>query len=153
MRFDEKDIEILKLLQQDAKMPHKEVAKKLGLSVTPAYERIKKLEKQGFISKYVAVVSAEKLGFELTAYCRIKLKEHETSKINAFEQKVCSLPQVQECMHLSGDSDYLLKVYTKNMEDYQEFITQKLANVPNISNVRSSFVMKKVKEDPSINIL
>jgi len=152
MKFDSKDIKILELLQEDGKITHKEIAEKLGLSVTPVYERIKKLEKAKYISKYVALVEPKTVGLEFCAFSSIKLKEHESHKIAIFEEQVALLDEVQECFHLAGDSDYLLKVHVKDMEEYQRFLTTKLASIENISNVKSSFVMKEIKRETKLPV-
>lgn len=152
MKFDSKDIKILELLQEDGKITHKEIAEKLGLSVTPVYERIKKLEKAKYISKYVALVEPKLVGLEFCAYSSIKLKQHEAQRIATFERDVALLEEVQECYHLAGDADYLLKVHVKNMEEYQNFLTTKLSAIENISNVKSSFVMKEIKRETKLPV-
>lgn len=143
--LDQMDRRILQLLQEDAKYTNKEIAAQLGMTTTPVFERIKKLEELGYIRKYVALVDKKKLGYMLVAYCDVSLKEHTQAYIKKFEAEVLSLKEVIECYHIAGVYDYLLKVITKDMATYQDFIINKLAALENIGQVQSSFVMTEVK--------
>ena len=143
--LDTIDHHILDLLQQNAKYTNKEIASRLGMTTTPVYERIKKLEEGGYIRKYVALVDREKLDYALVAYCNVSLKEHAQNYLNQFEQQVLALAEVQECYHIAGAFDYLLKVVIRDIPAYQDFIVNKLAALDNIGNVQSSFVMTEVK--------
>jgi Lrp/AsnC family leucine-responsive transcriptional regulator len=143
--IDATDLRILNLLQEDAKFTNKEISTKLGLSITPVYERIKKLEERGYITAYRAIVDKYKLGYQLTAFCNVRLKEHTTVYLRQFENQVQELPEVMECYHIAGMYDYLLKVVIFDMRDYQHFISDKLASLPNIGHVQSAFVMSEIK--------
>lgn len=142
---DKTDLEILRLLQQDAKMTIKELAIRLNLSQTPVYERIKKLEAEGMITAYRAIINAKKLGYSLVAYCNISLITHQRAMLEKFETDVQQIKEVSECYHIAGMFDYLLKVVVKDMDEYQQFLTKKLASLENIAKVQSSFVMTEVK--------
>ncbi len=148
--LDPIDLRILDLLQEDAKLTNKEIAAQLGMSTTPVYERIKKLEEKGYISQYVALVDRKKLGFPLVAFCNVSLKEHSNKYLKIFEREVLSLNEVIECYHIAGAFDYLLKVLAQDMGTYQDFIVNKLAKLENIGNVQSSFVMTEVKYSTKI---
>jgi DNA-binding Lrp family transcriptional regulator len=139
------DSEILKMLQEDAKYTNKEIAAALGLTTTPVFERIKRLEKEGFILRYVALCDASKLGFQLTSFCNVSLKEHAKEFLIRFEKDVQSLDEVMECYHIAGMYDYLLKVVVRDMQTYQNFVAKKLAALENIGRVQSSFVMTELK--------
>jgi Lrp/AsnC family transcriptional regulator, leucine-responsive regulatory protein len=139
------DVKILQLLQGDAKLTHKEIAANLGLTITPAYERVRRLEREGFIRKYVALAAPEKLGFGLVAFCNVSLVQHSTPLLKLFEEKVLSLHEVISCYHIAGQFDYLLKIVVRDMDAYQRFIVDKLAALDNIRQVQSSFVMTEVK--------
>ena len=139
------DLRILALLQEDGKMTNKEVAGRLGLTVTPVYERIRRLEREGFIRQYAALLSKEKLGLEVLAFCNVSLREHSRPLIKQFEQEVLLLKEVLACWHIGGGFDYLLKVVVEDMESYQTFIVDKLAALDNIGQVQSSFVLTEVK--------
>ena len=141
------------LLQQDAKLTTKQLAYHLGLTVTPVFERIKRLEKQGIISKYIAVLDNKKIGKNLVAYCNVSIKEHSRDFINNFESQIVNFPEVMECYHIAGMYDYLLKIVTKNMDSYHDFIYNKLATIKNIGNVRSSFVMNELKNSTAHQLL
>ncbi|MFT5386070.1 MAG: Lrp/AsnC family leucine-responsive transcriptional regulator, partial [Saprospiraceae bacterium] len=113
----------------------------------PIFDRIKRLEKEGFIKGYSTIIDKEKLGFKLVAFCTVRLERHHKDCLNEFERDVKELPEVAECYHIAGMFDYLLKVYVKDMVDYQYFITKNLASLKNIGRVQSSFVMTEVKND------
>lgn len=151
--LDPIDLRILDLLQSDAKLTNKEVAAQLSMSTTPVYERIKKLEEKGYISRYVALVDRKKLGFPLVAFCNVSLKEHSNKYLQIFEREVLSLDEVIECYHIAGAFDYLLKVLAQDMGTYQDFIVNKLAKLENIGNVQSSFVMTEVKYSTKIKTI
>lgn len=140
------DLCILDLLQENAKWTNKEIAASLGMSITPVYERIKRLEQEGYIERYVTILNREKLGRRLVAYCNVSLKEHSKPLIQQFEKEVQSLEEVQECFHVAGQFDYLLKVITANMDSYQDFIVNRLAALDNIRQVQSSFILTEVKK-------
>ncbi len=147
VKIDATDRRILQLLQKDGKIKIKEIAHELNMSNTPIFERIKRLEKEGLILGYSTLVDKEKLGFKLVAFCSVTLERHHKEYLGQFETDVMEIPEVIECYHIAGMFDYLLKVYVKDMTDYQLFITQKLASLPNIGKVRSSFVMTEIKND------
>ncbi len=145
IKLDKTDKKLLTLLQQDAKLTTKQLAHHLELTVTPVFERIKKLEKQGVISKYVALLDKEKIGLKLIAFCNVSIKEHSREYIYHFESQITKFSEVMECYHIAGMHDYMLKIVTKNMDSYHDFIYNKLATIENIGNVRSSFVMNELK--------
>lgn len=139
------DLKILKLLEQNAKLTNKEIAAQLGLTITPIHERVKKLERDGYIVKYKAEINRRKVGLKLLAFCSVSLKNHQREFIEKFEEDVMHLTEVIECYHIGGMFDYLLKVLVKDMETYQNFVSRKLADLDNIGNVQSSFVMSEIK--------
>ncbi len=143
--LDATDLRILHLLQEDAKMTTKEIAAQLGMTTTPIFERIKRMEREGFIRNYVALLDKNRVGLSLVAFTNVSLKEHFTEFLTRFEEAVSSLPEVNECYHIAGSYDYLLKVVVKDMAAYQHFVAKKLAALENIGRVQSSFVMTEVK--------
>ncbi|MFT4536821.1 MAG: DNA-binding Lrp family transcriptional regulator [Saprospiraceae bacterium] len=145
--IDAIDRRIIHKLQQNGKETMKEIADSLGMSTTPVYERIKKLEREAYIEGYTAIVNKEKMGFQLVVFCTVTLESHHTDFIEQFESDIKSLPEVMECYHIAGMFDYLLKIYATDMADYQKFITQKLAAISNIGRVQSSFMMTEVKNE------
>lgn len=144
--MDNIDQSLLRLLQENAKLTNKELAGKLGLTITPVHERIKKLEREGYISGYSAMVNRHKVNLGLEVFCSVSLKDHQKEYIEQFEQDVMVLDEITECYHIGGRFDYLLKVAIKNMEAYRDFVSQKLAELDNIGNVQSSFVMSEIKK-------
>lgn len=150
MAIDATDRRILALLQEDGKMKIKEIAAALQMTNTPVFERIKRLEKEEYIKSYTAIVDKEKMGFMLTAFCSVTLEKHHKEYLDQFEADVVQLPEVNTCYHIAGMFDYLLKIYVRDMDHYQHFITQKLASLANIGRVQSSFVMTQIKSDEGL---
>ncbi|MEO9802882.1 MAG: Lrp/AsnC family transcriptional regulator [Reichenbachiella sp.] len=144
--IDQTDLKILDCLQEDSKMKMKQIAEHIGMTITPTYERIKKMERLGIIEKYTIQIDPKSLGYDLIAYCSVTLKEHSQQNLKQFEEGVQKLTQVLECNHMSGNFDYLLKVVVKDMKHYQLFISDHLAALDNIGQVQSYFVMKTIKE-------
>ena len=152
MKLDEIDLKILRLLQKDAKLTNKALSANLALSVTAVYERIKKLEKTGFIEGYVALVSKEKVDKSFIAFCHVKLVQHTQDNVKQFEREVIAIDEVLECYHLSGDYDYLLKVHVKDMVSYRKFMIEKLTNLNHIGSTHSMFMINQVKHTTALNI-
>lgn len=147
MKLDETDKALLMHLQNDAKLTTKELAGRLNLSPTPVYERIRKLENEGVIKKYVALVDREKIGKDLMILCNIRLKEHEKEAGAMFVQEIVKMPEVIECLNVSGDYDFIIKVVVSDMREYQSFVMNKLASLPNIGSTQSIFVMGEIKNE------
>ncbi|WP_449387989.1 Lrp/AsnC family transcriptional regulator [Chryseobacterium lineare] len=145
MAFDETDKKLLFFLQDDSKQTTKELSYKLGLSVTAVYERIKKLENTGVISKYVAILDRHKIDRDFIVLCHVKLTQHKKEYVLQFEREIINLHEVTECFHVSGDYDYILKISVKDMEDYRNFMLSKLTTLQHIASTHSSFMISEVK--------
>ena len=143
--MDAIDKKLLGLLQEDTKKTTKELSLILNLSVTAVYERIKKLEREGIIRNYVALLNRNKIEKAFVVFCHIKLIQHTKDVIHTFENEVVRLDEVSECFHVSGDYDYILKVSVKDMEEYREFMVTKLTGLQHISSTHSSFMIGEVK--------
>ena len=143
--MDKLDRKILMSLQQNGKQNTKEIAAKIGLTATPTYERIKRLEQSGVIKKYVAILDRNLIGKQIIAYCQITLFKHQKELIDAFKTSISSLQEVMECHHVSGNFDFLLKIAVEDMNSFQSFINDKLSAVDGISTIHSSFVMDSNK--------
>ena len=128
------------------------MANKVNLSTTPVFERIKRLEKNGYIKKYVAVLDAEKLDKGLTVFCNITLKQHTREIGNKFVKDIVAIKEVTECYNVSGDYDFLLKVMVKDMKHYQDFVLNHLGSIKNIGSAHSTFVMGDIKNTYSVPI-
>ncbi|MCF0058264.1 Lrp/AsnC family transcriptional regulator [Dyadobacter sp. CY356] len=151
--LDDTDCKILHYLQQDATLKTRELSEKLNLSYTPVYERIRRLEKEGIIKKYVALVDREKVGKKLMVFCNIALKEHSLTMGEKFVKAVLAMPEVMECFNISGDYDFLLKIVVNDMSQYQHFLMQKLGSLENIGSSHSLFVMGEIKNTSEIEML
>jgi len=152
IQLDAIDFRLLKLLQAKSNLTTKELAAKVNLSTTPVFERVKKLEKEGYIKKYVAILDAEKLEKGLIVFCNITIKEHTREIGNQFVKDILSLEEVTECYNISGDYDFLLKVLVRDMKEYQNFVLNHLGGVKNIGSAHSTFVMGEIKNSYSIPI-
>ncbi len=152
MKFDEVDIRLLSLLQEDSKKTTKEYANHLNLSVTAVYERIKRLEKTGVVLKYVALVDKKKVSKAFVVLCHVKLIQHVKEFVVQFERDVLKLEEVTECYHISGDYDYILKIHVSDMEAYRDFMVTKLTALKNIGSTQSSFAIAEVKHTTAIAI-
>lgn len=150
MKLDEKDKNLLFLLQEDAKQTTKELANKLNLSVTAVFERIKKLERQKILEKYVALVNKRKVEKDFIVMCHIKLIQHKKEYIHQFEKEIVQFPEITECFHVSGDYDYILKICLKDIQDYREFMVTKLTTLQHIASTQSSFTIKEVKNTTTL---
>lgn len=150
MDLDDADKKILRQLQENARLTNKDLAKKLGLSITPVFERVRKLEKRGFIKKYVAVLDNEKVNRGMTVFLHIKMQSHNHESIERLMQEVQSLEEVMECYHVTGETDFLMKVLVPNMRAYEDFVLGKLTKISGIGNINSSIVMREVKHKTSI---
>lgn len=149
--LDSKDKKLLVLLQNDAKKTTKQLANELDLSVTAVFERIKKLEKQQIIKKYVALLNTEKIHKNFIVLCHVKLVQHKKEYISQFENEITQFSEVLECFHVSGDSDYILKICVRDIQEYREFMVSKLTNLQHISSTQSSFMIKEVKNSTVID--
>jgi len=152
MKLDQIDSKLLVLLQEDTKKTTKELSLILNLSVTAVYERIKKLEREGIIKKYVALLDRNKIHKGFVVFCHVKLIQHTRENIATFEQQVVQLTEVLECFHVSGDYDYILKVFVENMEEYREFMVTKLTTLQHIGSTQSSFMIEEVKNTTAFKL-
>lgn len=145
MKLDDIDRRLLQLLQQDSRQTNKALSVKTGLSVTAVYERIRKLEREGVIGRYVALLDKKKIEQAFVVFCHIRLVQHSREFLTRFESQVRKLEEVHECYHVSGDYDYILKVFVRDMEAYREFMVSKLTTLEHIGSTQSSFVISEVK--------
>ena len=150
--MDAIDKKLLGLLQADTKKTTKEFSMVLNLSVTAVYERIKKLEREGVISKYVAILDRNKVEKAFVVFCHIKLIQHTKDLIHTFESEVIKLDEVLECFHVSGDYDYILKVHVKDMDEFREFMVTKLTGLKHIGSTHSSFMIGEVKNTTAFTL-
>jgi Lrp/AsnC family leucine-responsive transcriptional regulator/Lrp/AsnC family transcriptional regulator len=148
--LDETDLLLLKILSNNSNFTTKELAAQVNLSSTPVFERVKRLENNGYIKKYIAVLDAEKFNQGFVVFCNIKLKQHDRTIGHHFVQDILKIDEVVECYNVSGDYDFFLKVYAKDMKHYQDFVFNKLGSVNSIGSTHSTFVMAEIKNSHNI---
>ena len=144
-RLDEKDIEILRALQRNARLTNKELAAQVHLSTTPTYERVKRLERQGFIKQYATGLDANKLNKGFAVFCSVKLRRLNSDYALAFTEMIKQVPEVTECYNISGSFDYLLRIQAADMKSYQQLLLNVIGRHENIDSLESTFVMEEVK--------
>jgi Lrp/AsnC family transcriptional regulator, leucine-responsive regulatory protein len=152
IKIDEIDRKILTSLQANARLTYKEIAQSINLSLTPVHDRIKRLENEGVIEKFVAILNKKKLGIGLTVYSQVTLIR-QTREVSAiFDEAIKKLPEVVECNFVSGSFDYLLKINVIDMEAYHNFHQMKLSIIEGVSLINSFFVMSEVKSTTEITV-
>lgn len=151
--LDDIDRQILKLLEEDAKTGAKSIAGQLGLTKTPVYERIKRLESEGFIKNYKAVLDTTKIEQSITVFSFVSLDAQKGSLMDEFLENVSKFNEVTECYVVGGEFDFLLKVTVKNLDAYYDFAKTRIASLPNIGAVKSAFVLNEVKNSQHFPLL
>lgn len=147
---DKTDIRLLKLLQEDSSLTTKELAARVNLSATPVFERIKRLERLGYIKKYTAILDASKLNKGFMVICNIRLKQHSKELGKQLMAEILKIDEITECFNISGDYDFMLKIYVESMQHYQDFVLNKLGEIPAIGKLQSLFVMGEIKQTNAI---
>ncbi|WP_418638231.1 Lrp/AsnC family transcriptional regulator [Winogradskyella sp.] len=150
--LDNIDTQLLTILQKNSNRTTKSIAEELGMSTSPIFERIKKLEKEGYIEKYVAVLNNKKIGLKLTVFIGITLQGHTRSYLEKFVKEINNFPEVVECHRVSGNFDYLLKLVVEDIEAYETFIISKLTLLPYLGNVQSLIALSTSKETNEIDL-
>lgn len=145
MNLDDIDRKILRLLQEDAHLTLKDISNKINLSLTPVHDRVKRLEKEGIIERYVSILNKKKLGKNLTVYCQVTLVKQTFDISDSFNRAILDLPEVLECNFVSGNFDYMLKIVLPDMESYHHFHQMKLSALPEVSLINSFFIISEVK--------
>ena len=151
-KLDKVDLQILRTLQENARLTTKELAAQVSLSSTPVFERLKRLEREGYIKKYIAVLDADKLNQGFVVFCNVKLRRMNKDIAMEFTRIIQNIPEVMECYNISGSYDYLLKIHAPNMKYYQEFIINVLGTIDSLGSLESMFVMGEVKHDYGLHI-
>ncbi|MBT4740379.1 MAG: Lrp/AsnC family transcriptional regulator [Rhodospirillaceae bacterium] len=144
MDLDEIDLRILNHMQGDARLTNVELAERVGLSPSPCLRRLRKLEKDGVIQGYMTFVDQTKVGLPVSVFVSVALKEQSEAALEEFEESVSALPEVMECYLMTGTSDYLMRVVTQDLADYERFLKNHLTRIPAIASIQSSFALKQV---------
>ena len=150
--LDKTDLEILRTLQENARLTTKELASRVSLSPTPVIERQKRIESKAYIKKYIAILDAEKLHRGFIVFCNVKLRRINRDIAAEFTQMIQTIPEVTECYNVSGSYDYLLKIHAPDMKYYQEFILNVLGSIDCLGSIESTFVMDEVKHQFGIHL-
>lgn len=150
--LDAIDRRMLRILQKDSHLTVKELAAKVNLSPSPAFERQKRLEREGYIERYMAVVNPDKVGNGILVLCNIRLKQHTQHLIQQFMDAVQAIDEITECYNTSGDFDFLIKVYARDMKAYQQFMLNTLGKIECIGSLHSIFVIDQTKSTRGVPV-
>ena len=150
--IDPTDKRILAILQEDGRRRNTELADAINMTPAPCLRRVKELEESGVIRKYVALVEPRLVGLNLTALIEVKLVSQTLSRLESFERTVSKLPNVLECFLVTGDWDYVLKVLVGDLDEYQKFLVTQLTSLRDVQNLKSTIVMKSVKQTTAIHL-
>jgi Lrp/AsnC family transcriptional regulator len=152
MKLDKFDREILRVMQKDATVSMADLSQKVGLSHTPCWRRVKRLEADKIILQKVTLLDSKKLNLGVSVFIYVTLKNHDGESLNDFEKAVQSIESIVECHTTSGDKDYLLKVIVESIEEYEHLLKTKLTNLPLVDHLSSTFALKQVKNTTELPI-
>lgn len=150
--IDELDTIILDILQADARISNAELARRVNLSPPATLSRVRRLEENGYIENYVALVNRQRAGYDMFCFVRVSLQLHDTEQVTGFRDAVQNMPEVLECHHVTGDYDYLLKVVAHNTKDLEDFLINRLTPIPGVARIYTSLVLNEVKTSTVIPI-
>jgi DNA-binding Lrp family transcriptional regulator len=146
-RIDKTDLKILDILQADGRISNAELARQIQMSPPPTLERVKKLERNGFIGSYVALADPEKLGLKCVTYVEVTLVRHGQAGVERFMADITQLEEVMECHHITGGADFLLKVMTRDIRAYEDFILHSLTALPDVQHLKTLVVLSTLKQE------
>lgn len=144
MRLDAIDRRILEAVQADGRITNQELADQVGLSPSPCLRRVRQLEADGVIARYVALVNPEPLGLDVTAFVRVRLDQQDDRHLDAFEAAVSQFPEVMECYLMTGEADYQLRILVRSLTEFEDFLRYRLTRVAGVANVTTSFALRPV---------
>ena len=150
IQLDAIDLRILKALQDDARLTNSDLADRVGLSASPCLRRVRRLEKEGFIRTYRAVLDREAIGLGLTVFVDIKVEKHNRETAQALQEALRALPEVVSCHMVSGAADFVAEIVVANLKAYERLLTEKLLTLPMIADIRSNFALSRVKSDAAL---
>ncbi len=150
--LDQIDNKILNLLQADARISNVDLADRVGLSPTPCARRVRGLEEDNTISRYVTLVNQKQVGLPVSVFISVSLEKQVEKSLEMFENAIADRPEVMECYLMTGDADYLLRVVTADLDEYEKFLIHHLTRVPGVSSIKSSFALKQVKYSTALPI-
>ena len=144
MKLDKFDVKILNILADEGRIGWRELAEKIGLSLTPTLRRVRLLEENGYIQGYSARLDETRLGGELVVFVSVAMDKQALEALTYFEERIAQVPEVMSCFLMTGDADYLLRVVVRNLHAYQSFLTNTLTRIPGVAHIKSSFALKTV---------
>jgi Lrp/AsnC family leucine-responsive transcriptional regulator len=151
--IDRYDRQILRILQEDGRISNQDLADRIGLSTSPCLRRVRVLEESGLIMGYRAFVDAKALGLSLLALIHISMDQHTPERFSHFEAQICEIPEVMECLLITGQSaDYQLKVIVRDMDAYQELLLNRITRITGVTGVHSSFILRRVVNKTALAI-
>lgn len=153
MKLDEIDIRILEILQRDGRITNAKLAAEIGISPPAMLDRVKRLEASGVIAKFVALVDRKKIGVGIMAFVSVSLAVHQFSSMDAFTAAMMELDEVLECYQISGENDFILKVALNSLDNYADFVNNKLTGIKGIQQIKSSFVLDTIKHDTAFPVV
>ena len=152
IKLDEKDILLLQLLQDDARISNAELARQIDLSPPGLQKRLRRLEESGIVERYVTLVNRESVGYDMLCFVQVTLRRHEPNAISRFRVVVQEMPEVLECFHVTGEFDYLLKVVVRNRKHLEKFLMESLTPVPGMDTIRTSLVLSDIKATTALKL-
>lgn len=150
--LDEIDLKILEALQEDGRITNVDLAAKVGLTAPPCLRRVRTLEERGYITSYHAHLDPVAMGFTITVFAMVSLKSQAEADLLAFEAYVAALPEVRECHMLNGEIDFILKVVAADLRSFQQFLTSRLTQAPNVASVKTSLTIRTSKNLPGVPV-
>ncbi len=148
--LDELDIAILRELQVDGRLSNVELARRINLSPPATHARIKRLEEQGLIRQYVALLDPVRVGYDMVCFVSISLQLHQSEELEAMRRRISQMPEVLECFHVTGEFDYLLKIVVRNRQELQHFVVERITPMPGVARIYTSLVLAEVKSTTSL---
>ena len=143
--LDDVDKAALRLLQKDGRLSNVELSRSINLSPPATHARLRRLESEGFIRQYTAIVDREKAGYDLLCFIHVSLQMHQLKEVEIFQELTRQMPEILECHHITGEYDYLLKVVLRNRKDLERFVIEKLTPIPGMARIQTSVVFTEVK--------
>ena len=142
--LDEIDRRILRNLQADGRMSNNDLASQVGLSPTPCLRRVRQLENEGYIARYVALLDPTALGLKVSVFVRVRLTQQSDHILAAFETAIAEMPEIMECYLMTGDSDYQLRILVSSLDEFEEFLRLKLTRINGVAHITSSFSLRPI---------
>jgi Lrp/AsnC family leucine-responsive transcriptional regulator len=152
VKLDAIDKKIIEFLQQEGRLANNELAKRIGLTTTPTLERVRRLEREGYIQGYTAIINKEKVGRGFIAIVKVTLSVHQLNLLEEFTAAVQKIPEILECYHTTGDGDFLLHVVAKDTTDFEQLMRNKLTTLPDVERLHTSIVLNTIKEQSPIPV-